>query len=99
MRQRGKLDANQPEIVAALKKCGCSVVSLSNLGFGCPDLLVGNGGRNWLMEIKDGTRKPSERRLTTDERFFHASWRGQVCVVETVEEALSWIEHGKAVCG
>jgi hypothetical protein len=99
VRQRGKVDANQIEIVMALRKCGASVLSLSNLGFGCPDLLVGKDGRNWLMEIKDGSRKPSERRLTTDERFFHAAWRGQICVVETVEEALSWLEHGKVVCG
>ena len=94
MRRAGRIDENQPLIVKALRDCGASVLSLSNMGQGCPDLVVGKDGRNWLMEIKDPSRKPSERRLTDDERVFHALWRGQVCVVETAEEALAWLENG-----
>jgi Holliday junction resolvase len=93
MRRRGKVDANQAEIVRALRQAGASVVSLANLGFGCPDLLVGKNGTNWLMEIKDGRGKPSERKLTPDETFFHAAWRGQICVVETVAEALACLSE------
>lgn len=91
MRRNGRIDANQPLIVKALRDVGASVLILSNMGQGCPDLAVGKDGKNWLMEVKDPTRKPSERKLTDDERVFHCLWRGQVCVVETVEEALKVI--------
>jgi hypothetical protein len=91
VRRNGRIDANQPLIVKALRDVGASVLILSNVGQGCPDLAVGKDGRNWLMEVKDPTRKPSERKLTDDERTFHVLWRGQVCVVETVEEALKVI--------
>jgi hypothetical protein len=91
VRRRGKLDANHAEIVRALRQAGASVLSLANMGCGCPDLLVGKDGKNWIMEIKDPMRKPSERRLTEAENEFHAAWRGQICVVETIDEALETI--------
>jgi hypothetical protein len=40
------------------------------------------------MEVKDPTRKPSERRLTEDEEIWHDGWRGRVQVVESIAEAL-----------
>jgi len=91
MRRNGRIDANQPLIVKALRDAGATVKSLGNVGDGCPDLLVGFRTKNFLMEIKDPARKPSERRLSDDERAFHFGWNGQVCVVETVEEALKVI--------
>jgi Holliday junction resolvase len=89
MRHRGKVDANQPEIVRALRQAGCSVLSISNMGKGCPDLLVGIRGQNFLMEIKDPSRKPSEQLLTDDEETFHMAWTGQVAVIKTIEQALA----------
>ena len=91
MRRRARIDANQPLIVKALREAGASVLSLSSMGSGCPDLLVGKNGRNLLMEIKDPTKKPSQRALTDDERTFHNTWGGNVFVVETAEEALKLI--------
>lgn len=41
MKLRGRVDANQPEIVRALRDIGASVVSLANVGQGCGDILVG----------------------------------------------------------
>ena len=32
-------------------------------GRGVPDLLVGYGGANWLVEIKDGDKSLSKRQL------------------------------------
>ena len=55
MRKRAKLDVNHLEIVATLRKCGASVVSMASLGGGVPDILVGWNSRTCLMEIKDGT--------------------------------------------
>ena len=64
MRKRAKLDVNHLEIVATLRKCGASVVSLASLGDGVPDLLVGYRGKTALVEIKDGDKPPSQRELT-----------------------------------
>lgn len=88
MRRAAKVDANQPEIVAALRKSGCSVEHLHQVGKGCPDLLVGVAGINILMEVKDGAKPPSARKLTPDQVEWHGKWLGQKVVVSTVEEAL-----------
>lgn len=95
MRKRGKIDANQPVIVRDLRKVGASVCSLSDMGNGCPDLIVGFRGKNYLIEVKDGDRKPSERKLTDDERAWHGGWVGQVAVVENTREALAVIGAGQ----
>ena len=89
---RGRVDANQKEIVDALRKVGASVVSLSQIGDGCPDLLVGYRGRTLLLEVKDGTAAPSKRLLTADEITFQTHWCGaNISNVGSVEEALKAI--------
>jgi hypothetical protein len=87
MRTRGKIDANQLQIVRALRHAGVSVQSLADLGSGCPDLLCGFRGENWLLEVKDAMLPASRRKLTEDEETWHKLWRGQVCVVESIEDA------------
>lgn len=87
-----KIDRNQPEIVAALKRCGATVQSLASVGDGVPDLLVGYQGKTVLLEVKDGTKPPSQRQLTDDQIEWHVNWRGGACmVVNGVEEALASI--------
>lgn len=93
MRRKGRIDANQPEIVKALRLAGATVLSLAPVGNGCPDLLIGKGNINILAEIKDSNQPVSKRKLTDDERAFHASWLGQVAVVETAEQALKLISE------
>lgn len=88
MRRAAKVDANQREIVAALRGVGCTVQHLHIVGQGCPDILVGCRGTNLLLELKDSRRPPSARKLTPDEVEWHERWRGQVAVVSSVEEAL-----------
>jgi len=61
------------------------------VGRGCPDLVVGVAGVNYLIELKNPEVKPSARRLSRDEAAFHGAWRGQVAVVETLEEALALV--------
>ena len=90
MRKFARVDDNHAEIAAALRQAGCSVQSLASLGSGCPDLLVGRHNANFLLEVKDGRKSPSKRRLTPDEKDWHEAWRGQVCVVESVNDAL-WV--------
>lgn len=87
-----KVDRNQPEVVAALRKAGASVQVLSPVGQGCPDLLVGYGGHNFLYEVKDGALPPSRTKLTPDQVEWHQGWKGQVLVVYSVEMALKALE-------
>lgn len=90
---RGRVDANQKEIVDALRKVGASVVSLSQIGDGCPDLLVGYRGRTLLLEVKDGSGPPSKRLLTEDELKFQGRWTGEnIRNVGSIEEALKAIK-------
>jgi hypothetical protein len=91
MRLRAKVDANQGDIVRELRRAGCSVVSLAAVGKGVPDLLVGVRGRNYLLEVKDGAKPPSARRLTPDQRQWHLLWAGQVLTVTSAEDALRQI--------
>ena len=88
-----KVDANHGEIVETLRALGASVQSLASVGDGCPDLVVGWRGRNVLLEVKDGAKSPSRRRLTADERRWHASWCGEVVIVATVEQATAAVFH------
>jgi hypothetical protein len=89
MRRAARVDSNQSEIVAALRAVGVSVQPLHTVGKGCPDLLCGVRGTNLLLEIKDGNKPPSARKLTPDEAAWHESWRGQVAIVESVDEAIA----------
>jgi len=91
MRRQARVDANQAEIVEALRKIGASVQPLHAVGQGCPDLLVGWRGIVSLLEVKDGSKPPSARKLTEDQVKWHAEWRGQVAVVENVEQAIEAI--------
>lgn len=88
MRHRARIDDNQTAIVSALRQAGATVQSLATIGNGCPDLVVGYQGRNVLLEIKDELQPPSKRKLTPQEVTWHDNWRGQVVVVESVEQAL-----------
>ncbi len=88
MRRAGRIDANQNEIVQALRAVGASVAITSMIGDGFPDIVVGFRGINYLMEIKDGSKPPSKRRLTSDEKEFHDLWRGVAVVANDVDEAL-----------
>lgn len=88
MRKRGRTDANQADIVAKLRAIpGVTVQVLSSVGGGCPDLLVGYRGLSLLLELKDGSRPPSERRLTPEQEEWHRTWTGHRAVVMNFEQA------------
>jgi len=68
---KARTDANHKEHIHTLKKAGYSVVDLSRVGGGCPDLLVGKNGHCWLVEAKTESGKISPKQ---DE--FANNWRG-----------------------
>lgn len=88
MRRAARTDANQEAIVAALRAVGGGVLSLAALGRGVPDLLVSFGGSLFLLELKDGSKPPSKRKLTKDQKDWIAQWPGCVAVVSSPAEAL-----------
>ncbi len=84
-----KTDANQSSIIAVLREVGATVVDLSAVGKGCPDLLVGHRGATYLLEVKNVKGK---NRTTPDQDVFYAWWRGgPVSIVRTADEALTAI--------
>lgn len=79
MRRAAKIDGNQPEIVADLRRIpGCSVAVTSAVGNGFPDLVIGYRGFNFLVELKDETQPAHRHELTPEQAEFHADWNGQV---------------------
>lgn len=84
-----RIDANQTQIVKALRKAGCTVQHLHSVGKGCPDLLVGRAGVNYLLECKDGAKAASAQKLTPDQVVWHGCWGGSVAVVNCEEAALT----------
>lgn len=96
-RYAAKVDSSQAEIVRCLRAVGATVQTLHKQGAGCPDLLVGHRGVNYLLEAKPpkgGTRIRKDPRGDA-QRAFHETWRGQVAIVHTCEEALRVIDAVK----
>lgn len=92
MRKRARKDDNHKEIEAVFLKAGASVLDMSQLGNGAPDIAVGYRKQNILIEIKDGKKPPSARRLTADEERFMQTWQGRYQVISSVDEALKLLE-------
>lgn len=92
MRYANRIDANQNAIVDALRKAGAYVRIISQ-GDGIPDLLVAYKGYTILMEVKDGNKPPSARKLTEAEQKFFDEWTGgMLVIVNSVEESIATLE-------
>ena len=92
MRRAAKVDQNQHPILQAAEQMGCTVVSLAQVGKGCPDALIGHasprGRVNILIEIK-----ADKGTLTPEQVRFHREWRGQVAVVRCVNDLLALLRR------
>jgi hypothetical protein len=84
MRRAARVDANQDQIVSALRGAGAYVWII-----GLPvDLLVGYKGHTFLVEIKTDSKK----RLTKLQADFFENWMGgTLCRVDNAESALRMI--------
>jgi hypothetical protein len=91
-----KVDDNHTDVVRVLRQVpGVRVMDTHTFGQGFPDLLVTHRHALYFVEVKDGAKKPSERRLTPAEEEFKA-FLGTALgvsydVVETVDEALKLV--------
>ena len=88
MRTRARKDGNHQAIVDGLRKAGVKVRVLNEKDL--PDLICGWRMNLFLLEIKDGSRKPSERKLRPGQQKFADEWAGYpVCKVESLEQAFA----------
>lgn len=92
-----KVDSNQSWIVHDLRALNYSVLILSSVGNGCPDLLVATqDGTTILLEVKN---PQYGKELTPQEREFFDTWPGPKAVITTLAEALAalGVEQGEMV--
>lgn len=93
MRRIAAVDRNQSEIVAALRKIGATVLITSQLK-NAFDILVGYRKELFIVEIKDGEKPPSARKLTEGEIKCRDNFNSvgvPYYVVKSVEEAIKLV--------
>ena len=96
MRRKSRTDATQAAIVRALKAAGCTVLDLSGVAGGVPDLLVARAGQMFLIECKSppgprGGTSAKGQRLNGLQEMWRAGWRAPVGVVCGPYEALRYV--------
>jgi len=95
VRRAARVDANQGEIVEAMKAAGATVWVL-----GLPvDLLVGAGGKTALAEVKVlvGKKDPKPAPYTRLQQDFMLYWRGgEIVTLTTVDEGLALVKAMRA---
>ena len=93
MSRARKVDDNQAAIVRLFRDLGAKVIDTSAVGKGMTDLVVQYRdpwkGRleTYLVEIKDGSKPPSRRALTSAQVKFHAEFQcyiveSEKCVID-----------------
>lgn len=90
MRRAAKTDANHANVRDGLRQIpGCTVRDTSGIGGGFPDLVVGMRGVTLMLEVKDGAKAPSARKLTAAQQNFVENWTGSpIWVVESLQQAV-----------
>jgi len=75
MRTAARKDTNHEQIVKLFKKLGWSVLDIAQLK-NCCDIFVSKKQITIAIEIKDGEKPPSQRKLTDGELKFKNEWKG-----------------------
>ena len=85
MFRAAKKDGNHNEILREFLARGFSVAEVYQLKEMC-DMFVAKHGVTFAIEVKDGRRIPSERRLTDGEQKFRDGWKGHYALIERVSD-------------
>lgn len=96
-RRAAKVDANQAHLVDVMRGMGVSVVITSSTHNGFTDLVVGYGDVTVLVEVKDGSKELSRRKLTPDQIKFHDNFKGAITVIETFSQAVALVNEIRRV--
>ena len=83
-----RVDNNQLEIIKAFQSMGATVLNLSAVGKGCPDLLIGYKNISVLVEVKSKTGKFTEPQL----KFMEQWHGGAVNRIDSVDGAIRLIK-------
>ena len=84
-----RVDENQSQIIHTFIALGASVLNLSRVGEGCPDILIGYRKHSILCEIK----KDSKAAYTESQIKFMQNWRGgAVSRIDSVDVAIRLIK-------
>jgi rhamnose utilization protein RhaD (predicted bifunctional aldolase and dehydrogenase) len=84
-----RVDENQKTIIHTFIALGASVLNLSTVGRGCPDLLIGYKGKTVLVEIK----RDEKAKYTEPQIKFMQEWRGgTVSRIDSVDSAIRLIK-------
>jgi hypothetical protein len=84
-----RVDENQRTITHTFIAMGASVLNLSTVGRGCPDLLIGYRGVSCLVEVKSSDKST----YTEPQVKFMQEWRGgPVSRVDSVDAAIRLIK-------
>ena len=86
-----RVDANQQELVKVMRRLGCTWRSTHEIP-GALDGIIGVAGIDQRIEIKDGSKVPSARKLTTAEAEEIDMWRGRKpVIIESVEQLVELV--------
>ena len=89
MNNRHRRDSNHKEIVKSLRQLpGISFVDLSQVGDGCPDLLVADWRGTALVEIK----RDKKEKLRESQELFRKNWHGKIIKATTIEEIITGLK-------
>ena len=80
-------DSNHVEMGDYLRALGWSVLDLASLGDGCLDYAVSKPVFAALLEVKDGSKRPSARKLTPKEQQVKDNWQGPYVIALSGEDA------------
>jgi hypothetical protein len=86
--RNARVDDNQPEIVKEFRRLGWYVLIISQLK-NCCDIMVSKGGVTIAIEIKDGSKPPSARKLSKGEQEFKDDWLGRWELVESIDDVIN----------
>ena len=88
MRLAARKDDNHNEISKAFECLGWSVLDIYQIPDSA-DILVGKWKHNVVIEIKDGSKPPSKRKLTQGEISFRDRWRGDYRIVTCIQDVIN----------
>ncbi len=82
---QSRKDANHNLIANLFRSLGWTVHDVHQIP-NFADIIISRNRYTALVEIKDGSKPPSERRLTPGEHEFATNWSGDYLVVECEED-------------
>jgi hypothetical protein len=91
MRRAAKKDDNHNEIAKAFRALGCGWIDTYQFGSPMLDGLAEINTETWMIEIKDGAKPKSARKLTVGETKSFSTWRGKMAIIESLSDVVALV--------